>query len=98
MLKALLMLHMGLVLLKRIATTPQATQGLIADSANKTAQQVGSGNTLGTQAVTQGTRSGQIRANEEMAANHVYDMFKAAGLSDRAIAQSKANNHVPLSV
>lgn len=81
-----------------LATTPQATQGLIADSANKTAQQVGSGNTLGTQAVTQGTRSGQIRANEEMAANHVYDMFKAAGLSDRAIAQSKANNHVPLSV
>lgn len=77
---------------------PDAAQGMVAASSNNTAEQIGRGNGLGKQAVPEGTRTGGIHAQEAMANNHVYGMLNAAGLSDRDIAQAKANNHVPLSL
>ncbi|WP_273766964.1 conjugal transfer protein TraG N-terminal domain-containing protein [Aeromonas hydrophila] len=78
--------------------SPNAVQGLAQASSNRTAEQIGRGNTLGNKAVPAGARTGGIQAQETLANNHVYDMLNAAGFSDRELAQAKANNHVPLSV
>jgi len=78
--------------------SPNAVKGLVDASSNKTAEQIGQGNTLGNKSVQTGVRSGGIHAQETLANNHVYDMLNAAGFSDRELAQAKVNNHVPLSV
>ena len=81
-----------------LAQSPNAVQGLVHASSNRTAEQAGRGNELGSKSVSAGTRTGGIQAQETMAGNHVYNMLNAAGFSDQEVAQAKANNHVPLSV
>ncbi len=81
-----------------LAQSPDAVQGLVHASSNRTAEQAGRGNELGSKSVSAGTRTGGIQAQETMAGNHVYNMLNAAGFSDQEVAQAKANNHVPLSV
>lgn len=76
--------------------SPNGLRGLVENGGLDAARQIGRGLTVNN--IGQGFRSGMVSGQEEMAGTHAYDLLNGVGLSDREIAQGKANNHIPLSL